>query len=68
MKSINIDWTDGTNVAKAFNWIGTHNVLELDAFMREFWIYWGNETDEWQVNFVKSADPNVIAWIVNHHK
>lgn len=68
MKNINIDWTDGKSVAKAFNSLPHNNSLKVDEFMKTFWICWGNESDEWQTDFIMSADSNVIVWVINHSK
>lgn len=64
----NIIWSDGKNVAKAFNYLGTHNITEFNKFMDEFWIVWGNESDEWQRTFVLNANPDVMQFIINHNK
>ncbi len=64
----NIIWSDGKSTAQAFNYLGTHNIVELNKFMGEFWIVWGNESDEWQKAFVLNASPDIMQFIINHNK
>jgi len=40
--------------------------MSLRRGMKNFWIHWAYESDEWRMEFVKSVKPEIMVYIMNH--
>ena len=54
---------NGQLYAKKLNKIG---FAQLNKEMKDFWINWDNESDEWRIEFVKTIKPEKMVYIMNH--